>query len=161
MQEIDTVDEERHPNEDNNKRRQSDDVGLCLEESPSCDLPSNEIEKENAKVFSTKKWYHRLLLRRDRLHRRKVESHTPKGEEEVQNSNGVETDCTDEIIPGSSNDTLVQTGSGVELESDHTTSKLCRKDNRNFRTMEALGMYGLLTPAVAAVPASDEVNFAF
>ena len=31
-------------------------------------------------------------------------------------------------------------------------------DSRNFKTMEALGIYGLLTPAVTAVPASDQVN---
>lgn len=30
--------------------------------------------------------------------------------------------------------------------------------NHNLKTMEALGIYGLLTPAIAAVPATDEVS---
>ena len=142
----------------NNERKQIDDIGTCPEESSSCNPPDCETEKVDLKEARKNKWYHNLLLRRDRLHPRKVEDRSRNLEEEARINNETEQDSFNSTAPLSSRDGIVRAEDGVEV--NRTTSKLCKKNDRNFKTMEALGIYGLLTPAIAALPATDEVNFA-
>lgn len=141
----------------NEEQKQINDVGTCHEESPSCNPPDCETGKVDLKKSKKKKWYQNLLSRRDRLHPRKVEDHIPNLEDETGvNDEETEEDCINNTAPQSSRDSVSDTENGVEI--DHTTS--CKIKDRNFKTMEALGIYGLLAPAIAAVPATDEVNYA-
>ena len=141
--------------EGSQEQKQSDEIENCQEESPSS---NKEVGNVEVRMSKRKRWFQKLRFRADRVNERKVEGRILETQEESEVSNKIEMsseaekDISEDIVPEPPCDNV--------LNTDCETSKLCRKNERNFRTMEALGIFGLLTPAIAAVPATDEVNYA-
>ena len=114
--------------------------------------PNNQSKKS--------KWYHKIRLSRRGKHDNDHE--LEKGDE--QRSEKDDETMSDGLMLLEETVTKSYEGSHATIgqeENNHKEIELEKGQNKNFKTMEALGMYGLLTPAIAAVPTTDEVCCCF
>lgn len=139
----------------NDEERQRGDIEQGTEDVN--DNLNDEFELKGARNSDKLKWYQKLRLRQHIKHNRKIEHHSIKRNVEFKQSE--DTNDTKEF---GISDAESPNGSHAALEEkidDYTTGGKETAGKNSLITMQALGIYGLLTPAIAAVPATDEVNF--
>ena len=134
------TDDEEFNQKDENQPKQNDSQENCAEKGSQNDLSNFEFERDSKKV----KWYQKLKLRKGHKRHRKTENFSDRSKENFDGNATM-----------SSGDHLVTPDNTVD--NDLGTAANDINNDRNFKTMEALGIFGLLTPAIAAVPATDEV----
>ncbi|XP_065051718.1 two pore calcium channel protein 1-like [Rhopilema esculentum] len=118
--------------------------------------PNNQSKKS--------KWYHKIRL--SRKGKQGNDHEFEKGDEQNQEFEQRRSEKDDETMSDGLmllEETVTKSYEGSHAttgqeENNHKEIELEKVQNKNFKTMEALGMYGLLTPAIAAVPTTDEFD---
>ena len=154
------------------EREEGDDspaAGVQVVDNSQCE--TNQLQDNLDNKQSKSKWHHRIRIRN-----KKVQQHENL---DANLSKFTEVSQKDETVEPYRQNSVTFANNGASKNPWYQKLKVHRKNknvsesnlvmlegmkqeeddgNHNLKTMEALGIYGLLTPAIAAVPATDEVR---